>query len=119
MLWLEVKRRARVMLGPLIGACIAFYFGWHAVHGPRGINAVVQLDRQIAEARSVLREEDAQRNALEARVSKLRPDYLDTDVLEERARFLLNYGRPDDVVIFDVRTGNAGRKPARVTDPRP
>jgi hypothetical protein len=34
-------------------------------------------------------------------VKGLRPDSLDLDILEERARILLNYAHPDDLVILN------------------
>ena len=40
------------------------------------------------------------RKALQHRVKLLSPGSLDPDMLEERARFMLNYGFPDDAVIL-------------------
>jgi hypothetical protein len=36
----------------------------------------------------------------------LRPDSLDPDLLEERARAVLNLGHPDDRIILDSGTSN-------------
>jgi cell division protein FtsB len=41
-----------------------------------------------------------QRKELEHRVSLLHPDSLDPDMLDERARVMLNYGLKDDIVII-------------------
>ncbi len=38
---------------------------------------------------------------LERRVQLLRPDSLDPDMLEERARKVLNFAKKDEVVIYD------------------
>jgi cell division protein FtsB len=46
------------------------------------------------------RELDAQRAELERKVKLLRPDSLDPDMLEERAREVLNYTREDEVVVM-------------------
>jgi cell division protein FtsB len=40
---------------------------------------------------------------LERRASLLRPDHLDPDMLEERARTILNFARPDEIVVIAPR----------------
>ena len=42
----------------------------------------------------------AERTRLEHRVQLLRPDSLDPDLLEERARDMLNYGSDDELLIL-------------------
>ena len=113
----EIRRRARLMLGPLIGICLALYFGYHAIHGERGIFAVGELDRKIEAARETLDLETERRRLLEHRVVLLRPASIDPDLLEERARLLLNFGRPDDVIVLDRRPEEGRRPPVRVTSP--
>ncbi|MFN4088417.1 MAG: FtsB family cell division protein [Alphaproteobacteria bacterium] len=98
----EIRRRAQAMLGPLAVACVALYFGYYAVYGDRGVLAMIQLDVRIAEAQSILEVEAAKRDQLNRRVALLRPDGVDPDMLEERARVLLNFARSDDVVILDL-----------------
>ncbi len=44
---------------------------------------------------------------MENRVRLLEPGSLDPDMLEERARLMLNYGHADDIVILE---GNKRRK---------
>ena len=56
-----------------------------------------------------LRAVRAEQEALERNVELMRPTSLDRDMLEERARVVLNYTRPDEVVIMrdelEVETG--------------
>ena len=96
----DIRRRAQAMLGPLVVACVALYFGYYAVYGDRGMLAMVQLDARIAEAETLLQIEQDKRDQLNRRVALLRPSSVDPDMLEERARVLLNFARPDDVVIL-------------------
>jgi cell division protein FtsB len=99
--WREIKRRARDVVGPVLGFCIVGYFAYHSVEGDRGLTAFVRLNERIAEARGQLDELRGERQAIERRVKHLRSDSLDADLLEERARMILNYGRPDEIVIFE------------------
>ena len=83
----------------------------------RGLFVRGQLLADVARAREVLSLETERRNLLEHRVVLLRPGSIDPDLLEERARLLLNFGRPDDVIILDRRPDDGHKPPVRVTAP--
>ena len=83
----------------MIGICVAGYFAYHAVQGDRGIIAWLVLNQQIREARETQGELAAERATLEQRVGLLQPDSLDPDLLEERARVMLNFAHADELVI--------------------
>ncbi len=97
----EIRRRARHVVGPVLGACLVGYFAYHAVHGDRGLIAWWRLTQQIDEAEATVAKLAATREGLERRVALLRPDSLDPDMLDERARHMLNLVGPDEVVMFD------------------
>jgi cell division protein FtsB len=101
----ESKRRLRDTIAPVLGLCIVGYFVYHTVEGDRGLFAYVKLTGQLTDARAQLEELNAQRRTLDHRVSLLRSDHLDPDLLDERARLMLFLARPDEMVIMD--------KPAR------
>ncbi|HJN23727.1 MAG TPA: septum formation initiator family protein [Rhodospirillales bacterium] len=100
-LLLEFRSRARFVIGPILGFCAIGYFVYHAFHGDRGFFAWRLLHQQVEEARQVYAATHARREVLTHRVKLLSPASLDPDMLEERARDMLNYGFPDDVVILD------------------
>lgn len=99
----ELNRRLRHVIGPLIGVGAVAYFAYHTVEGDRGVLAWIRLKNEILEAEMQLAKVATERQALEHRVLLLRPDHLDPDMLEERARAMLNMGREDEVVVFDKR----------------
>lgn len=96
----ELNRRLRHVIGPLIGVGALAYFAYHTVEGDRGVLAWVRLDKEILAAEMQLATVSTERQSLEHRVLLLRPDHLDPDMLEERARTMLNMGHADEVVIF-------------------
>ncbi len=100
--WQELKRRARDVVGPVLGFCIVGYFVYHSIEGDRGLTAYVRLTERLAEAHAQLDEVQAERQTLERRVKLLRTDNLDPDMLDEQARRILNYVRPDEIVIPDA-----------------
>jgi len=95
----ELKRRARHVVGPLIGSLLVAYFAYHAVEGDRGIRAWQRLDGEIAEAREVRDRLAGEQSALQQRVSMLRPESLDSDLLEERARLVLGFVPANAVIL--------------------
>ena len=95
----EVSRKARQVLGPLMGAAMMAYFGYHAVQGDRGLIAWWNLRFEIVKTDEELARVTAEKQAMENRVALLRPQNLDRDMLEERARMMLGVVRADDLVI--------------------
>jgi len=96
----ELRLRAGRMVGPIIGICSIVYFGFHVVHGDRGLLTYWRLKTMISETQPLVEATLNQRMVLEKRVRLLRPDSLDIDMLEERARVMLNFGYKNDIVIF-------------------
>ncbi len=109
-LWLEIKRRAWPVVGQGLAAATVAYFGFHMVTGERGLQSYLRITGELEEARALAGELTAERRALERRVSALRRDALDLDLLEERARAMINLGREEEVVIFYDRPA-AGERP--------
>ena len=93
----------------MLGACLAGYFVYHAVQGDRGILAWMQINQQIKAAQAELTKTDDEREAMEQRVALLSNSSLDLDMLEERARIMLNFSHPDDLVIFLNQTKSQGK----------
>lgn len=90
----------RSLLTPVIGVGLVGYFAYHTVQGNRGVLSLVGLMSETDRANETLAELRVQRLALEARVNALSPAHLDPDLLEEQARFILNVGREDELVLF-------------------
>ncbi|TDQ81428.1 cell division protein FtsB [Dongia mobilis] len=103
----EIKRRLRQVALPLLGACLTAYFVYHAVHGDRGIYAWLRINQELKAANAEAQALKDERLALERRITLLSSTSLDLDMLEERARVMLNFAHPDDLIIFldQTRTG--------------
>src|ERR1700752_311826 len=97
---LELKRRLRQVIGPMIGACVFGYFVYHAIQGDRGIIAWMQIGQQLVESQATLAMLTAERQEIEHRVALLSPGSLDPDLLDERARVMLNVAEPDDRLVI-------------------
>ena len=96
----ELRRRARVVIGPLLGLALTGYFAYNLVEGDRGFIAWTRLTRQIRAEDARLDGLRAERAALKLKVSDLTPDHLDPDLLDERVRATLNLVAPNELVIM-------------------
>jgi cell division protein FtsB len=97
------RKRFRAVLNALalytIAALVIGYFGINAYSGNRGLRAKQDLDQQIAELTAELDALKAERTLWEHRIVLLKPESIDPDMLDERARILLNYADPRELTL--------------------
>jgi cell division protein FtsB len=97
------RKRLRAVLNALalytIAALVIGYFGVNAYSGNHGLRARQDLDQQIAQLSDELESLKAERATWERRVALLRPRSIDPDILDERARVLLNYADPRELTL--------------------
>jgi len=115
------RHRLRGFLNALalyvIATLLIGYFAVNAYTGEHGLIAKQDLDQEIGQLTAQLEAVRAERAIWERRVSLLKSDNIDPDLLDERARALLDYAAPRDLVLM-LRSEVAGRKP-EVASPRP
>jgi cell division protein FtsB len=81
-----------------IAAAMISYFGVNAYTGRYGLNAQQELDQEIIALTAELARLKRDRAHIEHRVSLLQSDRVDPDMLDERARYQLDYVNPHDLV---------------------
>jgi cell division protein FtsB len=98
------RTRLRAVLTALglymVAALMIGYFGFSAYTGAHGLKANQDLAQQQAALVRDLERVKAERKQWEHRVSLLRADKLDPDMLDERARAMLNYAHPRDLTLM-------------------
>jgi cell division protein FtsB len=99
--------RLRAFLFPLLSLGLGGYFAYHVQIGEHGLKARTGLEsrKQVLAGELAGLEEVKQR--LERDVALLRPESLDPDMLDERARAILNLAHPNDLVILKRPTASA------------
>jgi len=97
------RRRFRTIINALalytIAALLIGYFGINAYTGNHGLRARQDLDQEVTQLNGELGTLKAERVIWERRVSLLRPESIDPDMLDERARALLNYSDPRELTL--------------------
>jgi len=97
------RRRLRRASVSFLGVSATFYFAYHVFHGDRGLMAWLQLRQQVTVANVTAGTVQDKRQYLESRVRLLHPASLDPDMLDERARLMLNFGHADELIILDTK----------------
>ena len=75
------------------------YFGWHSYYGPRSFDQRDALAAKVADLDAKLEIIRSERQALERKVSLMRPESIDQDMLDELARTTLDYGKPGEFIV--------------------
>ena len=97
-------RSALAALGLYAGAALMIgYFGVNAYTGARGLKANQDLAQQMSELSAELAALKLERQGWEHRVALLRAEAIDPDLLDERARAVLDYVDPHDLVLMRRR----------------
>ena len=102
----EIKRRAGQIIGPVAGITMVVYFAYHSIQGERGFIVMGKLERQVVELDTELSALREKRTKIENRVSLLKPDNLDPDMLEERARIVLGYTQDNEIILLEAKPDN-------------
>lgn len=84
-------------------ACLGLlgFFAWHAWEGPRGFRFNEKLKSQSAQLTDDLATIQKRRTSFEQRVSLLRPESVDPDMLDEMARSTLDVAKPNELIVLD------------------
>ena len=90
----------RFLWMPLFTAVFLGYFGYHTFNGAYGKWALDRMKAQAAALGSQLADLKREREELEKRISFLRPESLDADMVDVEARTQLNVLRPDEVLVY-------------------
>src|ERR1700733_14997553 len=96
----EMRRRARFLVGPLLGAALTSYFVYHTIEGDRGLRAWRDISQQLRVANDALATVDAERDALAHKVAGLDPNHVDPDLLDQQIRQNLDLVAPNEIVIM-------------------
>jgi cell division protein FtsB len=87
----------------LLAAALISYFGLNAYKGDHGLRAREQMDKQIAGLTRDLAQAAAERDMLQRRIRLLKADSVDPDMLDERARALLDYVGSRDLILIQKK----------------
>ncbi len=83
-----------------VSTLVVIYFGYNLVIGDRGLLVLFQLEKQARELRTEFSEVQEERARMEHRIELMRSESLDPDMLDIRAREVLNFAHPTEITIL-------------------
>jgi cell division protein FtsB len=110
--------RLGAFLFPLLACGVGAYFTYNLQTSDHGLKARADLERRKEVLEGELAGLKVVRARLERDVSLLRPESLDPDMLDERARAILNLANKDDLVMMKRREPAPGAAISTGTIPR-
>lgn len=98
------RKRLRTILNALalyvLAALLIGYFGVNAYDGNHGLKAKQDIDRQMAALTTELAQLQAEELMWQHRIDLLKSNAIDEDMLDERARALLDDADPNDLIMM-------------------
>lgn len=94
---------AKRLIKPLMWMVLAFYVGYHALHGERGLYALVREKHELAAYEAELKAVTDEREKMELRVSHLRDNSLDRDLLDEQMRRMMGVMKQGEIMVLNDR----------------
>ena len=99
-----VRKRLRAVLYPVLlyalSGVASFYFIDTALNGERGLKTKVEYKHQIAALREDLAGLKTDHALWDHRITLMRSEAIDADILDEEARSRLDFVDPRDLVVF-------------------
>ena len=95
----RLRRLASITVFYAVILSASGFFAWNAWTGERGLMARKEHKARIAQLNRQLEDLVIDRSALERRVEAISFDAVDRDLLDERARAVLNLAHRNDIVI--------------------
>ncbi len=102
--WANVKRRLSMVVTAIFFISVAAFFGWNATYGNHGLVAYSQRQALLAQVKADNAAARGERDGWLHRIAGLQASHLDPDMLDERARAMMNFADPRDVVVLYPQT---------------
>ena len=95
-----MHRDLRVVAFNMLWVLTVGYFAYHLISGARGVLSREILVDELSALESVLNQLRSDNAFLENKISRIREDNLDLDLLEEEAQRILGFFSPNDIVVL-------------------
>jgi len=93
------KRTLGAALYFSVAFLLGLYFTFAAVQGENGLFRRIQIEAQVSDLKTRLATLQGRVGQLTNKTHRLSDSYLDLDLLDEQARKILGYLRPDEIIV--------------------
>ena len=100
-IWAYIVKKSKSSAVLVLLILLSSYFSYFAIKGDRGYLKYLYLQHKVAEAEKLNANYDKRRAELEQKVNLLSSNSLDLDLLDERARAVLNVIGENEFILVD------------------
>lgn len=100
-IWAYIVKKSKSSAVLVLLILLSSYFSYFAIKGERGYLKYLYLQNKVTEAEKLNANYDKRRAELEQKVNLLSSNSLDLDLLDERARAVLNVLGENEFIIID------------------
>ncbi|MBQ9271773.1 MAG: septum formation initiator family protein [Alphaproteobacteria bacterium] len=105
-IWAYIIKKSKSSAVLVLLILLSSYFSYFAIKGDRGYLKYLYLQNKVSEAEKMNANYDKRREELEQKVNLLSAGSLDLDLLDERARAVLNMIGNNEFIIIDEDNDN-------------
>lgn len=105
-IWAYIVKKSKSSAVLVLLILLSSYFSYFAIKGDRGYLKYLYLQNKVNEAEKLNANYDKRRAELEQKVNLLSSNSLDLDLLDERARAVLNVIGENEFIIIDEEDEN-------------
>ena len=99
--FLNLPAKFKNLMWQIVIVFVCIYFGFYTINGDRGLLHYLYLSREIDYAQQLAAKYHKEKLRLENKVHLMSSESLDLDMLDERAKTVLNLMRDDEFIIID------------------
>lgn len=100
-LFLNLPSKFKNLMWQIAIVFVCLYFSFYTIKGDRGLLHYLYLSKEIEYAKKLAEKYHNERVKLENKVYLLSSESLDLDMLDERAKAVLNLMKDDEFIILD------------------
>lgn len=93
--------RPSKLILPVVALGVLVYFIYHIINGNHGWLSWKHLEKELETSESTLEHLKEEQQDLQNKVSLMRPESLDEDMLDERVRTMLGTAKASEIIIID------------------
>ena len=97
--FLGISNNIKLTIKIFVIVLMFFYFAFHVVNGENGFVSYIEIKKELEPSIQKLQKIQHEYEQMKRRVKLLSDTSLDLDLLEERARVILNYCYPNEIIV--------------------
>ncbi|MFC1659672.1 septum formation initiator family protein [Pseudomonadota bacterium] len=97
----KIKKNKNLIFFCIISLCIILYFTYHTFSGKYGLISYLYQAQYLEDKKIILNKVETEFENKQNKVSKLKTNSIDMDLLDEKSREILGTSKTNEIIIYD------------------